>query len=87
MVDNFLGRRAGLESTASDAFAVTPNDGVDLAVSTRALYIGVGGNVKLTTVDGTTVTFVGLNAGQLLPVRAVRIFSTDTTATTILGLV
>ena len=66
-----------------NAFAVTPNDAADLA-KPGLLYIGTLGNVKVTTVGGDTVTFVGLLEGTTLPVSVKKVFSTDTTALNIL---
>jgi hypothetical protein len=42
--------------------------------------------VKLTTINGDTVTFTALPVGTLLPIRAKLVFSTGTTATNLLGL-
>ena len=67
-----------------DAVAVTPSD--TGAISARSLYIGGAGHIKIVTAAGRTVTFVGLVAGQILPVRATRVFSTDTTATNIVAI-
>ena len=76
-----------LESPATSAVAVSPNDGVDLAEVSRALYIGVTGNV---TVDmygtGTSVAFVGLPAGTVIPIRVSRVYATGTTAGSIVSL-
>lgn len=78
--------RTHLESPAKDAFAISGNDSTDLANSTRSIYVGGSGNIKLTTIDGSTVTFNGAIAGSILPIRAKRIFSTGTTATNLIGL-
>ena len=72
------------EAPALNAFAVTPHDTNALTHPTRAIYVGTIGNVKLTTVDGDTVTFV--NVSGILPVRAKILFATLTTATNIVGL-
>ena len=50
------------------------------------LYIGVAGNVKVTTVAGDTVTFIGLGAGVFFPVHVKKVWSTDTTATDLIAL-
>lgn len=63
--------------------AVTPHDTNELANHSRAVYVGVSGDVKLTSTGGSTVTLVGLAAGIWHPIRAKIIFSTDTTATSI----
>lgn len=68
------------------AEAVTPNDSVDLPNVARSLYVGVTGNIQLITLGGNTVTFVGIQAGTVLPIRTSRVGSTGTTATNILAL-
>lgn len=86
MSDKFSNYHSGLESPAERAFAITGNDSTDLTVYPRAIYVGGAGNVKVTTLGGDTVTFNGALAGTILPVRAVRVFSTGTTATNLIGL-
>lgn len=71
---------------AYNALEVTPNDAVDLANTTRALYVGVAGDVKVDMYGSGTVTFVGVSAGSLLPVRVDRVYSTGTTAASIVAL-
>ena len=87
MADPFLNRTSGLESPATDAFSVSPNDAGDLPMVTRALYIGGGGDLSVVMKDGTTVTFSSLSSGAILPIRASRVRATDTTASDIVGLV
>lgn len=50
------------------------------------LYIGGLGNVTMTTNGTDTVTLVGLNGGQFVPVQVVKVFATGTTATNIIAL-
>jgi hypothetical protein len=50
------------------------------------LYIGGAGNVRVTTVAGDDVIFVGLNAGSFFPVQVLKVWSTSTTATDIIAL-
>ena len=50
------------------------------------LYVGVGGNVKVKTSGGETVTFQNLNNGQFVPVQISQVFATDTTATGLIAL-
>lgn len=85
MADSFQSWRAGLESPAEYAASVTPNDSTDLAQSTRGIYVGATGDLKVDTVGGSTITFVGLAAGIIHPIRAKRVYSTGTTATSIVG--
>lgn len=63
-----------------DAAAVSPSDSVDLP-QFSVIYVGGAGNVKVTTAQGTAVTFTGVNAGTVIPVRVRRVWSTGTTAT------
>lgn len=72
--------------SAFDAFAIAPSDTVDLAQPARALFVAVSGDVSLTTLAGTHVTFQNVAAG-LFPVAATRVWATGTTATGLRGLV
>ena len=74
---------------AHDAVLVSKSDTLDIPnTETRGccLYVGNGGNMKVTLESGNTVTFNGVNAGSFLPVLATRVWSTDTTADNILAL-
>ncbi len=78
-------------SPAGYAWAVTTSDSTDLVKHTRAIYVGGDGNVACEAFDPATnklanVTFTGLVAGTVLPVRTKRILSTGTTATNIVAL-
>lgn len=66
--------------------AVTPNDNTDLAVTSRAIWVGGAGAISLTTEGGDTVLISGIPAGTLLPIAANRIRATGTTATLIVAL-
>ena len=52
----------------------------------RALYVSGAGDVKVVTMGGSTVTFSAVPAGTVLPVAVVRVFSTGTTATGLVGM-
>lgn len=69
-----------------NAAAVTPHDTNTLARNARALYVGVGGTVKVTTVGGTTVSFANVPDGTVLPIAVKIVWSAGTTATTMLAL-
>lgn len=88
MPDNFDKHAASLDSPALDAFDAyaARSDSNDFAIHTRALYTGSGGNIKVTTSGGDTVTFTAVPAGAILPVRVARLWSTGTTVTDCLGL-
>lgn len=73
-------------STAASAVAVTPHDSTNFAEGEcRSLYVGGAGTV-VGIVDGAAVTFAGVVAGTVLPVRFTRINSTSTTATSMVAL-
>lgn len=71
---------------ADNAAAVTPNDSTDLTNTARALYVGTGGDVKVTTAGNDTVTFNDVQGGSILPVRIKRVFSTGTTASNMVAI-
>ena len=80
---------------ASRAAAVVPNDTVNIpnpsspdgiANNGNVLYVGTGGNLKVTTAAGDDVTFVNVQGGAFLPIQVVRVWATGTTASNILAL-
>lgn len=68
-----------------DAAAITKSDSVNLATPS-VVYVGGTGNVKVTTAQGSTVTFSGVPAGAVIPVQVLRVWSTDTTATNMVAI-
>ena len=86
MTDNFENIRPALESPAEGVLEVTPDDGTDLTVVSRALFIGVAGDIAVQAKDGSTATFSNLIAGFILPIRATRVLATGTTASGIVAL-
>ena len=69
-----------------NAFAITPHDTTHLAQS-AAVYVGGAGDVTVYLVNGDgPITFAGLTAGDILPVKASRVMSTDTDATLLIGI-
>ncbi len=71
---------------ATHAAAVTPSDSVDLANFSRAIYVGGAGNLVVVMLSGEQVTFTGVQAGTILPIRVTRVRATSTTATAIVAL-
>ena len=65
--------------------AVTPNDSTDLT-NEGTLYIGGAGDLKVDTLGGSTLTFVGLAAGSFFPIPVKRVYATGTDATDIIVL-
>ena len=67
-------------------FSITPSNTVDLERTTRGIYVGIGGDLKVDLVSGDTVTFVGLSSGMIHPIRVRRVYATGTDVDNILGL-
>lgn len=73
--------------SARNLAAVTPNDSTDLPNVSKALWIGGAGNVSIIAADDSAAVLIsGVAAGTILPIRAKRVRSTDTTATLIVNL-
>lgn len=67
-------------------FAITPHDSTELALTPKAVWVGGGGNLVVRLVDDSAdITFSGVAAGTLLPIRP-KLVKTTSTATLILGL-
>lgn len=49
------------------------------------LYIASDGNVKVETVGGSVVTYVGLKGGTFLPIQVYKVFATGTTSTDLIA--
>lgn len=84
LVKSFLNGNASQSATGAET--VVPSDTIDLKFISRGLWIGVGGNVAVVMANGSRVTFVGIAAGTLLPIRISRVDSTSTTATTMVSI-
>ncbi len=82
MVDT---RFTNMTSPIEGGDTVVPNDSLDLPTPSRALNVGVAGDVRVTTEDGSVVT-VNIAAGVVFPIRAVRVWATGTTADSISAL-
>jgi hypothetical protein len=85
MADPYLGTGSDLLGPAANAAAVTPSDTANLPTSSKRLWVGTAGNVKVTTVGGSTVTYDNVPSGAYLQVRAQQVFATGTTASNIVA--
>lgn len=69
------------------AVAVVPSDVTSFTRGVcQGIYVGGAGNVAAVMEDGTVATFTAPPVGSILPIRAVRVNATNTTATLMLAL-
>ncbi len=83
MSDSYKSHLTGLRDPIVRGQSVTPNDNTDLSKTTRALYVGVAGNVRVTMQSGDIVSFA-FGAGWH-PIRVQRIWATGTDASAIVA--
>jgi hypothetical protein len=83
----FFKRHRGTDSLspALGARAVAPSNSTEIT-TTRSLYVGTGGNVAVTMVDGDQVTFSNVPSGTMLPIQVIQVRATGTTAADILAM-
>ena len=86
MPDNFSSHTSSLNSLAAGAADITPADGTTLSQTTRAIYVGQGGNLRVRMVSGDVVTLTATVTGAVYPVRASEVFATGTTAAALIAL-
>ncbi len=87
MTDRFANTQSSLSSPASSGFAVTPSDTGNLAETSRALYVGQGGDLMVRMLSGESVNFANVPSGSLLPLRVTAVLTTGTTAGAIVALI
>mgnify|MGYP006275013433 CR=1 FL=1 len=85
MSDLYDDKSSGLSDPAQGVLPVTPDDGADLSIVCRALYVGGAGTVTLRAIDNSQATFTVPGGGEI-KVRTRRVLATGTTATGIVGL-
>jgi hypothetical protein len=72
--------------SAVSFFAITPSNSTNFDYYVRGIYVGGAGDVVAVNALGTAVTFTAVPAGTILPIKAIRVNSTSTTATAMVGL-
>jgi hypothetical protein len=82
-LDYSLSQPSGL--SARNAVAVTPSNDDDLTYTSRAVFVGTGGNLNVDMASGDTVLLTAVPAGAFLPISVNRIRSTSTTASNIVA--
>lgn len=84
----------GPSDSALNAFTITKSDttvfpsqpNTSGVCVTKAVYVGGAGDVAVTMAGGQIVIFVGVPAGTILPISISQLRSTNTSATSCLGL-
>ena len=84
MADTFKNFTSGLRDPIVAASEAIPSDSADLNKVTRALYVGTAGDIRVTLLDGDTVTFRTMPVGWH-PLRVSRVWQTGTTASDIVS--
>jgi hypothetical protein len=65
---------------------IVPHDVNELSFNTRAIYFGGAGNIAIRNHAGTTIVFIGLPVGSILPVITGKVLATGTTATNLVAM-
>lgn len=85
-VDQYRTAGRGITFPAEKAYAITPTDDVELGAVTRGIWVGGAGDLAVIMKgDTAVVTFSGVVAGSLLPLRVKEVRATGTTATNLVG--
>lgn len=83
MTDIKVDFEPGATTPPVNATEVTKSDTEDLPFATRAIYVGVQGDVRVQTANGQITTYRDLVGTKVLSV--VRVFATGTTAENIIA--
>jgi len=69
---------------------VTPSDSTNITGSNAntpaTLFVGVGGNIEVITLGGSTLLLKNIPSGSFMPIQVTRVRSTNTTATDIVAI-
>ena len=80
--DTRLLLNADIFTAAAKSYIVYANNNKEACV----LYVGTGGNLRVVTAGGQTVTFASVLGGTFFPVQVLKVFSTGTSAANIVAL-
>lgn len=76
----------GLGQPSAYLFLITPSDTDNLQYVTRAIRVGTAGDLAVLTVAGQVVTIPDCLSGEVLPIQVQKVYSTNTTASGIMGM-
>ncbi|QQO91885.1 tail fiber protein [Flavobacterium phage vB_FspM_immuto_3-5A] len=85
-LDDFKLHIERLDSPGVSAIEITPSNSTPLVKVSRAIYIGGSGDLVVEMLGGQTpITFVGVSAGCVLPIRVTKVLE-STSATNLVAL-
>ena len=85
MEDIFEDHALSLTAPVTHASAIAPNDAAELNQATRAIYVGIGGDLAIEMLDGGALVLTNVQGGVLYPFRIRRVLATGTTAAGLVG--
>ncbi|KEO88621.1 hypothetical protein EH31_16835 [Erythrobacter longus] len=75
-------------SPAREWFDIVPNDNSDLSFVPKAIFVGTGGDLVVSSAStNTEVIFRNVPSGSVLDIRPAAVRETGTTATDLVGLI
>lgn len=84
--DPYAGTSATVQMPATNGFAITPSDSVDLAKIPKAISATTDGIIRCTLLNMTDGTFVDVPSYGYAPIRYKRVWAAGTTAVGLVGL-
>jgi hypothetical protein len=72
--------------SCGNAVAVTKSDTAKLPRTSRFIFVGGAGNLKVTTAGGDTLTINSIANSTVLPLEIVQVHSLSTTATSLVAM-
>ena len=85
MIDLFKSHARTLTSPPEHAMEIMPSDLNEQSHVTRALYVGMGGDVVVRLKEDVVVTLANVPSGTFLPLRIQQVLASGTTASAIVG--
>jgi len=76
----------GADAPAIDHWVLTLSDATNETQGFRAIYVGAGGNITVVSTNNNAVQYLAVPQGTVLPVEGIRVNSTGTTASSLVGL-
>lgn len=75
-----------LTAPARNGAAIVPSNATDLTTLPRAIYVGQTGDISLRLPEGGSLLLKNVQSGSFLPIRAIGVNATGTTAGSLVAL-